>query len=99
MYTLRLHERHGYDIRRQVEAISGGTIRLGPGATYSTLRRLLNAGFIAEVADRPNSDLDDPRRRYYRLTEQGRADLVQELERMDHGVARSLAHDVSPGPN
>ncbi len=83
MYSLRLVERHGYDIRRQVETVSNGTMRLGPGTTYRTLKRLLDAGLVREVSDRPYSEFEDSRRRYYRLTDQGLADLERALASMD----------------
>ncbi|HXI45172.1 MAG TPA: PadR family transcriptional regulator, partial [Candidatus Acidoferrales bacterium] len=66
-------ERHGYAIMGEVARITGGAVRLGPGAIYTTIRRLLDDGLIEESDERPDPDLDDQRRRYYRLTAVGRS--------------------------
>ena len=65
-------ERHGYAIMRQVADITGGATKLGPGAVYTTIRRLLDDGLIEETDERPDAEMDDQRRRYYRLTTLGR---------------------------
>ena len=62
---------HGYEIMRRVEEQTDGRTRIGPGTLYSSIQALLDAGFIAEVASR-SDDLNDERRRYYRLTAAGR---------------------------
>ncbi|MCC7448995.1 MAG: helix-turn-helix transcriptional regulator [Anaerolineae bacterium] len=64
-------EKHGYGIMQEVTAITGGTIRMGPGTLYGTIKRLLEAGMIEESDERPDPALDDERRRYYRLTSFG----------------------------
>ena len=69
-------ERHGYAIMRQVSDITGGATKLGPGAVYTTIRRLLDDGLIDETDDRPDAELDDQRRRYYRLTALGRSTVA-----------------------
>jgi DNA-binding PadR family transcriptional regulator len=64
-------ERHGYAIMKEVTASSKGTVRLGPGTLYGALKRLLEAGLVDEHGDRPDPELGDDRRRYYRLTKLG----------------------------
>ena len=76
-------ERHGYAIMGEVSRITGGTIRLGPGAIYTTIRRLLDDGLIEESDDRPDPALDDQRRRYYRLTAVGRSVATAEVRRLE----------------
>ena len=76
-------ERHGYAIMGEVSRITGGTIRLGPGAIYTTIRRLLDDGLIEESDERPDPELDDQRRRYYRLTSLGRSVATVEVRRLD----------------
>jgi DNA-binding PadR family transcriptional regulator len=61
-------ERHGYAIMREVAESTGGRIKMGPGTLYGTIKRLLEAHMIEESDERPDPDLDDERRRYYRLT-------------------------------
>jgi len=61
-------ERHGYAIMLEVAENTGGQIKMGPGTLYGTIKRLLEARMIEESDERPDADLDDERRRYYRLT-------------------------------
>jgi DNA-binding PadR family transcriptional regulator len=75
-------ERHGYAIMRAVADETDGTVRLGPGTLYRSLRDLLAAGLIAESDARPDPALDDERRRYYRLTPGGAATLQAEVYRL-----------------
>ena len=64
-------ERHGYAIMQEVAESTGGRIKMGPGTLYGTIKRLLEARMIEESDERPDPDLDDERRRYYRLTALG----------------------------
>jgi DNA-binding PadR family transcriptional regulator len=76
-------ERHGYAIMHEVKRITAGAIKLGPGAIYTTIKRLLADGLIEESDERPDPDLDDQRRRYYRLTALGRSVATTEVRRLD----------------
>lgn len=80
-------ERHGYAIMHEVRRITAGAVKLGPGAIYTTIKRLLADGLIEEVDERPDPELDDQRRRYYRLTGLGRAIAATEVRRLDALVA------------
>src|SRR2546428_13765840 len=73
---------HGYEIMRRVEEQTDGRTRIGPGTLYSSIQALLDAGFVAEVASRSNEDLNDERRRYYRMTAAGRKAARDEAERL-----------------
>ena len=64
-------ERHGYAIMQEVAESTGGRIKMGPGTLYGTIKRLLEARMIEESDERPDPDMDDERRRYYRLTALG----------------------------
>ncbi|MDQ2911907.1 MAG: PadR family transcriptional regulator [Chloroflexota bacterium] len=86
LLSLSIKERHGYEILKYVEANSEGRVRLGPGTLYTTLKRMLDAGLISELADRPDQGNDDARRRYYKLTSRGHAELGAELSRMRHAL-------------
>ncbi|HEX9698781.1 MAG TPA: PadR family transcriptional regulator [Acidobacteriota bacterium] len=72
---------HGYEIRNEVDRLSEGAVRLDLGTLYRHLGRLLDEGLIDESDERPADD--DPRRRYYVLTDDGVAALEQEAERME----------------
>lgn len=76
--------KHGYGIMKTVEEISDGQIRLGPGTLYGSIKRMLADGLIEESHERPDPDLDDERRRYYRLTPFGQQVLRVEVERLAH---------------
>lgn len=80
-------ERHGYAIMSKVDELTDGAMRLAPGTLYTTIKRLLAAGLIDEVGDRPDPHLDDQRRRYYRLTIGGRAVVASEVRRLETLVA------------
>ncbi|MGE0443437.1 MAG: PadR family transcriptional regulator [Gemmatimonadales bacterium] len=82
-------DRHGYGIIQDVEAGTGGAIRLGPGTLYGALKRLVRAGLVRETARRPARDQDDERRRYYALTEAGRRLLSTESRRLADAVGRA----------
>jgi DNA-binding PadR family transcriptional regulator len=76
-------DRHGYDIMREVDSRTDGKVRLGPGTLYGSIKRMLNDGLIEELGERPDPELDDERRRYYRLTDLGRRVAVAEAERLE----------------
>ena len=82
---------HGYAILKEVELRTGGKVRLSTGTLYGVIKRLLNDGLIVELRSRPSESNDDERRRYYRLTPQGRQVATAEAERMDEilSIARS----------
>ncbi len=75
-------ERHGYGIIKEVERSTDGQTRLEPSPLYRRLKRLLDSGIVEEADKRPVPELDDERRRYYRLTDYGRALLAAEAQRL-----------------
>lgn len=75
-------DRHGYDIMREVDERTEGKVRLGPGTLYGSIKRLLGDGLVQELDERPDPELDDERRRYYRLTEFGFKVATAEAERL-----------------
>lgn len=79
-------ERHGYAIMREVAERSEGTVRLGPGTLYGTLKRLLDLGLVAESGERADPETDDERRRYYRITRLGIAAARAEAHRLEQLV-------------
>ena len=84
-------DRHGYAIRKEVAARSDGTVRLGPASLYRTIATLLESGLIEESGHRPAPDVDDERRRYYRITERGRHALRDETHRLEALAAAARA--------
>ena len=84
-------DKHGYAILKEVSRRSGGTITLRTGTLYTALRRFVDDGLVAETDERPDIHLDDERRRYYRLTERGRAVALAETERLEETVKQARA--------
>ena len=89
-------DKHGYAIAKEIRRRTGGAVDLGASTLYTSLRRLLGEGLIAETDERPDPALDDERRRYYVLTPFGRAVLVAEMERLDTVVADGRAKRLLP---
>jgi len=55
----------------------------GPGTLYGTVKRLIESKLIEESDERPDAQLDDERRRYYRLTGVG-----EQVVRAEPGATR-----------
>jgi len=75
-------DRHGYGIKQDVETLSNGEIRLDAGNLYRSLRRLVAAGWVRPVGKKAVSESEDERRRYYRLTADGRRAAASETQRL-----------------
>lgn len=90
-------ERHGYAIMAEITRMTEGAVQLGPGGIYTTIKRLLDDGLIEESDERPDPELDDARRRYYRLTALGLAVASSEVRRLETLVrsARPWALEAS----
>ena len=91
LLALADEERHGYAIMREVTLRTNGEVQLGPGTLYGSIKRMAAAGLIEESDERPDPQLDDERRRYYRITALGRQTAVAEARRMERlvGIARA----------
>jgi DNA-binding PadR family transcriptional regulator len=92
-------ERHGYAIMQEVAASTSGRIKMGPGTLYGTIKRLLQAQLIEESDYRPDSQLDDERRRYYRLTGLGERVAKAEARRCAELVALARGKKLIPKPS
>jgi len=82
LLALADQDRHGYAIMQEVERITDGAARMGPGTLYGTIKRMIASGLLEEAGERPDRAIDDERRRYYRATALGRAVLAAETARM-----------------
>jgi DNA-binding PadR family transcriptional regulator len=83
LLSLAEQEQHGYGIMQEVLDRTHGKVRLWPATLYGTLKRLIDEELIEESDERPAPELDDARRRYYRLTNLGRRVLAAESERLE----------------
>jgi DNA-binding PadR family transcriptional regulator len=86
MLSLAGEEQHGYGIMREVLNRTTGKVRLWPATLYGSIKRLIEAELIEESDERPAPELDDARRRYYRLTPLGKRVLDAECERLQELV-------------
>lgn len=91
-------DKHGYAIMKDVENQTSGRLKLGPGTLYGTIKRLLAASLIVEVDERPDPELDDERRRYYRLTALGRKLALEENQRLAQAVRAARLKRLSDEP-
>jgi DNA-binding PadR family transcriptional regulator len=91
------HDRHGYAIIQDVEERTNGELRLSAGTLYRSIQRMLEQGLIVETRDRPAPELDDERRRYYRITPFGTAVARAEARRLTELVRLARASGFAPG--
>jgi PadR family transcriptional regulator len=92
--SLAQRELHGYGIARDVEELSDGRVRLTAGTLYGALNRLSDDGLVEPAGEQ---QVQGRRRRYYRLTPDGHAALVDEVERL-RSAAAALGARVATRP-
>ena len=89
-------DRHGYAVIKDVEARTGGTLKLSAGTLYRSVDRMVQQGLIREVSSRPARDIDDQRRRYYRITPFGRDVAMAEARRLAQMLDLARAKGLAP---
>jgi len=82
--------RHGYGVMQDVEELSAGQLRLGPGTLYTAIKRLRASGLISEC------DADADRRRCYRLTRKGKSVARDEAQRLSDLVSEARKRGLLP---
>lgn len=97
LLALRDGEKHGYAIMRDVESLSDGAVRIGPGTMYGSIKRMLKEGLLEESDERPVLE-DDERRRYYRCTGLGERVCEAEVERLTSLLKRAFPRRAIPDP-
>jgi DNA-binding PadR family transcriptional regulator len=88
-------ERHAYGIKKDL-ASRGEHRDIGPGTLYRSIAQLIESGVIEESDRRPVAELDDERRRYYRLTGFGRRVVAAEARRLDALVSAARTRKLLP---
>ena len=96
LVSLADHDRHGYSVMKDVAERTDGALRLSPSSLYAAIRRLLEKALIEELAERPDPEHDDERRRYYRLTRLGRAVATAEARRLERLLLDARATGLLP---
>lgn len=82
LLSLAEEERHGYGLVQAVANQTDGLVALEPGNLYRVIKRLLADGLVAESPRRTVAELEDERRRYYRITPLGGRVLAAEIARL-----------------
>ena len=98
LVALAERDRHGSAIARDVLDQTHGGVRLWPATLYRTLDDMVAEGLIRELEGRNHPEGESARRRYYRMTTRGRAELSAAAERMAAlaGTARQRLRGVKP---
>jgi DNA-binding PadR family transcriptional regulator len=96
LVSLADRERHGYSVMQDVAQRTDGAVRLSPSTLYASIKRLLEQALIEELAERPDPDHDDERRRYYRLTPLGRKVAMAEARRLERLLSDARAMGLLP---
>ena len=96
LVSLADRERHGYSVMQDVLERTDGALRLSPSSLYASIKRLLGQGLIEELAERPDPEHDDERRRYYRLSRLGRQVATAEARRLARLLSDARATGLLP---
>jgi DNA-binding PadR family transcriptional regulator len=96
LLALADEDRHGYGIMLEIAERTSQQLVMGPGTLYGTLKRMLEAGLIEECGERVDPGLSDERRRYYRITRQGRRSAQAEARRLQALVRMARTKAVLP---
>ena len=67
---------HGYGVMQKVEAMSQGTVKIGPGTLYGAFDTLEKSGLIVMVNE-------EDRRKSYTLTPKGKTVLLGQIRRLE----------------
>jgi DNA-binding PadR family transcriptional regulator len=96
LLSLTDEDRHGYAIILEVARRTNGELKLSAGTLYRSIHRMLELGLITEVKTRPAPELDDERRRYYRITPFGTAVAQAEAGRLRDLLRLARSCGVAP---
>jgi DNA-binding PadR family transcriptional regulator len=96
LVALADRERHGYSILQDVAARTDGKVRLSAATLYSSIRRMLEQGLVVELAESPDPENQDERRRYYGLTEFGRQVAMAEARRLTEMLSHARSTGLIP---
>ncbi|BEV01125.1 PadR family transcriptional regulator [Novosphingobium olei] len=95
LHLLGEQQRHGYELIKAIEELTGGTYAPSPGVVYPTLNLLVDEGLIAEVPG-------EGARKAFAATDEGRAELTGKDEAVAairarlEGLAEMRGREASP---
>ena len=90
-------EKHGYAILKDIQRRAGDRVKMSVSTLYGVIQRLESEGLIGEAMSRPDPALDDERRRYFKITDFGRAVARAELRRFEDALNLARAKNLEPG--
>jgi DNA-binding PadR family transcriptional regulator len=94
LVSLAEQDQHGYGLTQAIADQTSDAVHLEPGNLYKVLKRLVGDGLIEAVAHRAVAELDQERRRYYRLTKLGAQVAALEAERLQTLLASSAINSL-----
>lgn len=97
LLALADHDLHGLEIMNEVLDRTEGRMHLWPGQLYGSMKGLVDRGFAMEVAQPPQSEHGGGRPRYYRITEEGRRALVDEVNHLARFVNAARSKNLLSG--
>ena len=97
LVALAGEDRHGYAIIQDIAARTNGEVRLSAGTLYRSIQRMLEQGLLSESRERPARELDDERRRYYRIAPLGLAVARAESRRLARMLKLARQSGFVPG--
>lgn len=97
LLALADEERHGYGIMQDVAHQTNDALQMGPGTLYGCLKRMLAAGLVEEAEERPDPEIDDERRRYYRMTALGNRTVRAEAQRIATALSAAKSKRIFAG--
>jgi DNA-binding PadR family transcriptional regulator len=96
LVALADEDRHGYAVIKDVEARTGGGLKLSAGTLYRSVDRMVQQGLIREISSPLARNMDDERRRYYRITPFGREVAKAEARRLAQMLDLARAKGLAP---
>jgi DNA-binding PadR family transcriptional regulator len=89
-------ERHGWSIVKELQEQRYGRRRILPGSFYRTLNGMLDEDLIEESEQQEAINTGDQRRKYFKLTDFGKAVCLAEVDRLEALVARARSMEIQP---
>lgn len=94
LLALAKEDLHGLGVAKAIDVATAGSMTLGPGTLYRSLKEMAREGLITEVSAPEGAE--DPRRRFYRISEKGREMAEMEATRLARVVQIARDSDVLP---
>lgn len=92
LLSLQSEPKHGYAIVKDVQTLSKGRVTLSISTLYTTLKRLLDDGWI-QLLDKVSQGPGKPRK-IYEITKKGGNVLVAEIQRLDTLISAARVRGV-----